>query len=98
MSASRHAVPPNVTLGVAVSFALVIMVVLMRRVRVAGALVAALESWPPLRRAAGDRRADVAAIKDQVFGFASRHPVRLPTLLALEAAYHLAGVVEIWLT
>jgi hypothetical protein len=88
----------NVTLGVAVSFALVIMVVLMRRVRIASALVAALESWLPLRRAAGHRRADVAAIEDQVFGFASRHPGRLPSLLALEAAYHVAGVVEIWLT
>jgi len=88
----------NVTLGVALAFALVVAVVLMRRVRVAGALVAALESWPSLRRAAGDRRADVAAIEDQVFGFASRHPSRLPSLLALEAAYHVAGVMEIWLT
>jgi hypothetical protein len=73
------------------------MVVLMRRARIASALVAALESWPPLRRAAGNRRADVAAIEDQVFGFASRHPGRLPSLLALEAAYHVAGVMEIWL-
>jgi hypothetical protein len=88
----------NVTLGVALALALVVAVVLMRRVRVAGALVAALESWPSLRRAADDRRADVAAIEDQVFGFASRHPGRLPSLLALEAAYHVAGVVEIWLT
>jgi hypothetical protein len=88
----------NVTLGVAVGFALVIMVVLMRRVRIASALVAALARWPRLRRTAGDRRADVTAIEDQVFGFASRHPARLPTLLALEAAYHVAGVLEIWLT
>ena len=88
----------NVTLGVAVGVALVIIVVLMRRLRIAGAVVAALESWPPFRRAAGNRRADVAAIEDQVFGFASRHPGRLPSLLALEAAYHVAGVMEIWLT
>jgi hypothetical protein len=38
------------------------------------------------------------AIEDQVFGFAARHPGRLPSLLALEAAYHVAGVMEIWLT
>jgi hypothetical protein len=87
-----------VMLGAAVGFALVTMVVLMRRVRIAGALMAALESWPPLRRAAGDRRAAVATIEDQVFGFASRHPGRMPWLLALEAAYHIAGVTEIWLT
>jgi len=88
----------DVTLAVAVGFALVFTVVLMRRVRIASALVAALESWPALRRAAGDRRADVAAIEDQVFGFASRHSGRLPWLLALEAGYHVAGVMEIWLT
>ena len=88
----------NVTLAVALAFALVVVVVLMRRVRLASALVAAVESWPRLRRVAGDWRADVAAIEDQVFGFASRHPGRLPSLLALEAAYHVVGVMEIWLT
>ena len=88
----------NATLGVAVAFALVLLVVLMRRVRIASALAAALGSWRPLRRAVGDRRADVAAIEDQVFGFASRHPGRLLPLFALEAAYHLMGVLEIWLT
>jgi hypothetical protein len=87
-----------VTLGAAVAFALVTMIVLMRRMRFAGALVTALESWPPLRRAASDRRSVAASIEDQVFGFASRHPGRMPALFALEAAYHVAGVMEIWLT
>ncbi len=86
------------TLGVAVGFALLTIGVMMRRVRIASALVAALESWPPLPRAVGSRRADVRAIEDQVFGFTSRHPGRLPSLLALEMAYHVAGVLEIWLT
>ena len=86
------------TLATAVSVALVIVVVLARRVRIASALVAALPSWPLLRRAAGDRRADLMAIEDQVFGFTSRHPGRLPSLFVLEAAYHAAGVMEIWLT
>src|SRR5262249_24057836 len=88
----------NVTLGVAVGFAVVILVVLMRRLRIASALLAAAESWPQLRHAVGDRRAEVAVIEDQVFGFASTHPARVPSLLALEAAYHVAGVLEIWLT
>ncbi|HET6958026.1 MAG TPA: lysylphosphatidylglycerol synthase domain-containing protein [Vicinamibacterales bacterium] len=87
-----------VTLGVAIGFALLVLVTLVRRVRVASALVTMLESWQPLRRLAGGRRTDVTAIEDQVFGFASRHPGRLPPLLALEAAYHLTGVLEIWLT
>jgi len=85
------------TLGVAVGFALSIIVVLMRRVRIASVLVVALESWP-LLSTIGSRRADVMALEDQVFGFTSRHPGRLPALLALEAAYHTAGVLEIWLT
>jgi hypothetical protein len=84
-------------LGVAVGFAVSTVVVLMRRVRIASALVAALESWRVLR-AKGSRHADVVAIEDQVFGFTSRHPGRLPALLALEGAYHSAGVLEIWLT
>jgi hypothetical protein len=86
------------TLGAAVSVALIIVVVLARRARIASALVAALQSWPLLRRVAGHRRADLMAIEDQVFGFTSRHPGRVPSLFALEAAYHAAGVMEIWLT
>jgi hypothetical protein len=90
----------HLTLGVAVGFALLTIVVLMRRARIASVLVAALESSPLLRRAVGSRsrRADVSAIEDQVFGFTSRHPGRVPSLLALEMAYHAAGVMEIWLT
>jgi hypothetical protein len=86
------------TLAVAVGFALSTIAVLMRRVRIGSVLVAAVESWPLLRRALEGGRADVSAIEDQVFGFTSRHPGRLPSLLALEAAYHIAGVMEIWLT
>ena len=86
------------TLAAASAFALSLIVVLIRRVRVAGALVHALESWPLLGRAVGGRRTDVAAIEDEVYGFTSRHPGRLPALLVLEAAYHVVGVAEIWLT
>jgi hypothetical protein len=86
------------TLGAAVGVAVVMMVVLARRIRIASALVSALAARPLLRRAVGDRRADLITIEDQVFGFTSRHPGRVPSLFALEAAYHLAGVMEIWLT
>jgi len=87
-----------VTLGVAIGFALSTIVVLVRRVRMASELLAALESLPRSHRASAERRAEVAAIEDQIFGFTSRHPGRLPVLLALEAVYHMAGVLEIWLT
>jgi hypothetical protein len=57
-----------------------------------------VEAWPLLPRTVGRLLTNVTAIENQVFGFASRHPGRLPSLLALEAAYHLTGVMEIWLT
>jgi hypothetical protein len=88
----------DVTLAVAVGLAFVITVALMRRWRLAGALMAAMESWPRLRPFAAGRRGDVEAIENQIFGFTSRHPVRVPWLLALETAYHAVGVMEIWLT
>jgi lysylphosphatidylglycerol synthase-like protein len=86
------------TLGVAIGFALLIIVVLVGRMRIASALLAAVELWPRLHRAIGDRRAHVRGIEDQVFDFTLRHPGRLPSLLALEAAFHIAGVMEIWIT
>jgi uncharacterized membrane protein YbhN (UPF0104 family) len=86
------------TLGVAIGFGLVTLVMLVRRVRIASALLAAVETWPRVRRAIGSRRAQVSGIEDQVFDFTSRHPRRLAPLLALEAAYHAAGMLEIWLT
>jgi uncharacterized membrane protein YbhN (UPF0104 family) len=86
------------TLGVALGGGLLGIVVLVRRVRIASAILAVLESWPRLHRAIGSRRVQVNGIEDQVFGFTSRHPGRLPPLLALEAAYHAVGMLEIWLT
>ena len=65
-----------VTVGAAVCFALVTMVVLMRRVRIASRLAAALESSPLLQRVIGSRRADITAIEDHVFGFTLHHPGR----------------------
>jgi hypothetical protein len=86
------------TLGGAIGFAILIIVVLVRRVRIASSVLTALELWPRLHRAIGSRRAQVGGIEDQVFGFTARHPGRLLPLLALEGAYHAAGMLEIWLT
>jgi hypothetical protein len=91
----RHAT--LITLAVAVVMALGSVVVLIRRVRVASALVAALARWPILHDAMATRRAAVSSIEDQVFGFVSRHPGRIAPLLSLEASYHAAAVLEIWL-
>jgi hypothetical protein len=85
------------TLAAAAVIAVFLIVVLIRRVRVASAMVAALERWPLLHEAMRARRATVSTIEDQVFGFVSRHPARVATLLSLEASYHAAAVLEIWL-
>jgi Lysylphosphatidylglycerol synthase TM region len=87
-----------VTCGGAIGLSLVLMFVLLRHVRIASRLATAVEAWPLLPRTVGRLLTNVTAIENQVFGFASRHPGRLPSLLALEAAYHLTGVMEIWLT
>lgn len=85
------------TLAAAIVIAFCGIVVLIRRVRVASAVVAALERWPILHDVMATRRAAVRAIEDDVFGFVSRHPRRVAPLLALEASYHAAAVLEIWL-
>jgi len=86
-----------VTLGIAVGVAFSTIAVLARRVRIASAVVAALELWRRSHPASAERRAEVAALEDRVFGFTSRHPGRVPALLALEGVYQMAGVMEIWL-
>ena len=86
-----------VTLGVAIVFGLLSFVVLVRRVRIASAVLAALEVWPHLQGAIESWRVQVRGIEDQVFGFLSRHPRRVLPLLTLEAAYHAAGMLEIWI-
>jgi len=86
------------TLGIAIGLGLLTIVVLVKRMRIVSSLLAAAELWPTLHRAIGDRYAHVSHIEDQVFDFTRRHPDRLPSILALEGAFHIAGVIEIWLT
>jgi hypothetical protein len=38
------------------------------------------------------------ALEDGVYGFHQRHPHRAAPILLLEAAFHVLGVVEVWLT
>jgi hypothetical protein len=97
-------VPPAIrraayaALGVAVGLAVFATVVLVRRIRVGSAVLAVLARLPLFRDAVIARRPDMQAIGDHVFGFVARHPRRLAPIIALESAYHAAGVLEIWLT
>ena len=38
------------------------------------------------------------SLRDVVFGFASRHPERVPTIIGLEIAYHVCAVAEVYVT
>ena len=82
----------------AIGFALFAAVVLTRRVRVASVLLTWVARWPLVHDAIVARRAAVRAIEDDVFGFVARHPARVAPIVAIEAAYHGAAVLEIWLT
>jgi hypothetical protein len=82
----------------AVGSALFAGVVLTRRIRVASVLLDWLARWPLVHDGIAARRAAVRAIEDDVFGFVARHPARVAPILAIEAAYHGAAVLEIWLT
>lgn len=44
------------------------------------------------------RRERVRALEDRVYGFAARNRARLVPLLLLESCFHLAGVVEVYIT
>lgn len=72
--------------------------VLGRQVKVVSGLVDWLHrrslAPPPL----ASRLAKLRALEDTVYGFHRRHPDRLLSVLALEAAYHAAGVAEVFVT
>ena len=50
------------------------------------------------RRGAGRASRSCATLEDTIYGFHRRHPERLCPVLALEAAYHAAGVAEVFVT
>jgi hypothetical protein len=83
----------------------VVLVVLL------AAFVAVRKKWRPLSRLLAwvggrgwgqkitrGRGARVGAVEDRVYGFYERHGARFLPILALEACFHLAGVVEVFVT
>jgi len=72
--------------------------ILARQVRVVTGLI----DWLARRALApgpvAHRLEKLRALEDRVYGFHRRHPDRLLPVLALEGAYHAAGVAEIYVT
>ncbi len=84
------------TLGGALLTTLLVGWVLATRRRLASRTIARL-----IARGIGGHRlqgrlAHVREIEDRIFGFADRHPWSVVPILAIEAAYHVAAVFEIW--
>jgi hypothetical protein len=81
-----------------VGLVLLVAVVLWRQIKVASGTLAWLE-----RRGRGPgglttRLAKLRTLEDLVYGFAGRHPGRTAAVLLLECAFHLLGILEIWIT
>jgi Lysylphosphatidylglycerol synthase TM region len=65
-------------------------------------IVSGLVDWLRRRRLApaalSDRLEKLRLLEDSIYGFHRRHPERLLLVLGLEAAYHAAGVAEVFVT
>jgi hypothetical protein len=72
------------------------LVVLARGWRVLSGALAWLDRRAPA--ALRSRLGKVRDIEDRIYGFNQRHPGRLWRVLALDGAFHVLGVAEIWLT
>ena len=72
--------------------------ILSREVRVLSGLIDWLDRHALAPGRLAHRLEKLRVLEDRVYGFHRRHPDRLLPVLALEGAYHAAGVVEIYVT
>jgi hypothetical protein len=60
-------------------------------------VLATLERLGVLPAALRSRLGKLLELEDSVYGFASRHPGRLPRVLLLDAGFHVLAIAEVWL-
>lgn len=70
--------------------------VLVRQVRIVTPLLDALHRYRLVPSALAKRLEKLRALEARVYNFHRRRPDRLLPVLALETAYHAAGVAEVW--
>jgi hypothetical protein len=87
-----------VTLGSVIVVLLVGFVVVRQQWRFVSGLFSAFEARGLMRRFTSARRERLLAIEDRIYGFYAHHRSRFLPILALEACFHLAGVVEVYTT
>jgi hypothetical protein len=73
-------------------------VVLARQITVVSGLVAWLDRRRPGPAGLRPRLEKLQSLEQRVFGFAKRSPGRMLPILALELAFHVLGVIEVYLT
>ena len=72
--------------------------VLGRQVKIVTGLLAWLHTRSLAPQALARRLEKLRTLEDTIYGFHRRHPDRLLPVLALEGAYHAAGVAEVFVT
>ena len=87
-----------ITLGVVVVFASIGFAVVRLRWKFLSRLLEGLEKRKIGQRLLQKRRAKASDFEDAVYGFYSRHKLRCFFILLLELSFHLAGVLEVYIT
>lgn len=71
---------------------------LTRQVKLVSRGVEAMERHGRAPAAVVSRLETLRTFEDLIYGFAGRHPQRVASILGLELAFHVLGVVEMWFT
>ena len=90
--------PFLIALGGMVALIVAAAWIIGRQVKVMTGLIHWLHTRSLAPHALAGRLEKLRTLEDTVYGFHRRHPKRLLIVVALEAAYHAAGVAEVYLT
>jgi Lysylphosphatidylglycerol synthase TM region len=87
-----------VVVGIMLGLLVIAAWVLARNVRVMTGVIDRLHHYRLAPRALVERLEKLRVLEDRIYTFHRRYPERLLPVLALETAYHLAGVAEVFVT
>lgn len=87
-----------VTLGVVVVVASIGYAIVRLRLKFLSKLVARLGRRGLGQRLLKKRRESTSELEDTVYGFYARNPLRCLLIMLLESSFHLAGVLEVYIT
>jgi hypothetical protein len=91
----------HVAIGALVAIGVTLAVgafIIARQVKIVTRVLAFISRRPRGPAAVVSRLEKLRTLEDLVYGFARRYPARAGSLLLLELAFHVLGIVEIWFT